>query len=669
MTRPIEKHVLPSERPGRIIIEGVQPELDNARFAVKRVLGDTVRVEADIFADGHDLLRARLLSRRLTDEAWQESEMRLTVNDRWVGQFTVSDLCAYTYRIEAWPDRFGSWQRDLEKRLQAGQDLESELAVGAAMLRAAAEHAHPHDAALLRRRAAEIESPAPAQEERAGVALDPGLAELMLRYAAREPLSVYDKGQRISVDRPRAVFSSWYEVFPRSTSPVPGEHGSFRTLIERLPYIAGMGFDVVYLPPVHPIGITHRKGKNNSPVASEEDVGSPWAIGSAEGGHDAIHPQLGTLEDFRQLVAAAHGLGMEIALDFAVQCSPDHPYVREHPQWFSQRPDGSIRYAENPPKKYEDIYPLNFETEDWQALWQELERVVRFWVENGVRIFRVDNPHTKQFAFWEWLIARIRADYPDVLFLSEAFTRPKVMYYLAKLGFSQSYTYFTWRNSKWDLTQYLQEITQPPVSEFFRPNLWPNTPDILHEELQTGGRAAFFARYVLAATLSSNYGIYGPAFELCVSQPREPGSEEYLHSEKYELRHWDLEAPHSLRHVISRVNTIRRENTALQRSDNLTFLELANDQLIAYLKQSREGDNFILTVVNLDPHNRQSGWVKVPLYDLGRPLDATYAVHDLLDGATYTWTGEWNYVELDPALMSAHIFRLDLPPTTAGPLP
>ena len=419
-----------------------------------------------------------------------------------------------------------------------------------------------------------------------------------------------------------------------------------------------MGFDVLYLPPIHPIGKTHRKGKNNDPKGKKDDPGSPWAIGGVEGGHDTVHPALGTLEDFRALVQAAKERGIEVALDLALQCSPDHPWVREHPQWFRHRPDGSIRYAENPPKKYEDIYPIDFETEDWQALWDEVERVVRHWIAQGVQLFRVDNPHTKQFAFWEWLIARIKADHPDVLFLSEAFTRPRTMYRLAKLGFSQSYTYFTWRNSRGELAEYMRELTQTPVREYFRPNFWPNTPDILHEYLQAGGRPAFMIRLLLAATLNSNYGIYGPSFELCVNTPREPGSEEYLNSEKYEVKHWDLEARHSLSELIGRVNKARRENPALQRNDTYRELECNNEQIYAYAKVTEDRSNRVVCVVNMDAHNAQSGWVRVPAEDFGLTPGAAFEMLDLLDGARYTWHGEWNYVELNPHVLPGHLLLL-----------
>ena len=480
----------------------------------------------------------------------------------------------------------------------------------------------------------------------------------MTKYPDRELATTYVRELAVTVDRPKARFSAWYEMFPRSCAPEAGRHGTFEDCEALLPYVAEMGFDVLYFPPIHPIGRTHRKGKNNVPAAGPDDPGSPWAIGSAEGGHTAVNPQLGTLEDFHRLVAEAEKHGMEIAVDLAFQCTPDHPYVKEHPEWFRWRPDRTVQYAENPPKRYEDIYPLNFETEKWQELWNELKGVVLFWIEQGVRIFRVDNPHTKPFHFWEWLIGEVRQDHPEVIFLAEAFTRPKVMYQLAKLGFTQSYTYFAWRNTKWELTQYFTELAQTEVREYFRPNLWPNTPDILTEYLQMGGRPAFMVRLILAATLGANYGIYGPAFELCENQPKEPGSEEYVDSEKYEIKNWDIASPGSLADFIGRVNRIRRENSALHGDWSLRFHSTDNDQLICYSKQTEDLSNIIVVVVNLDPHHNHSGWLELPLDPLGIDPQQPFQVHDLLSDARYLWQGNRNYVELDPRIVPAHIFRL-----------
>jgi starch synthase (maltosyl-transferring) len=649
----------------RVAIENVQPEIDGGRFNVKRTVGDVVVIEADVFADGHDELAAHLFYRLESAKAWQEAPMRLLGNDRWQAEFTVEVMQPYVYKIEAWVDNFGTWRRDLERRYEAGQDVSLELLVGAELIREVVPNATGEDKKRLEQRAAALEKEWP-EGVRAEIAFEEALLVLMRRYGPREPKTVHDAGQRIWVDREKARFSAWYELFPRSTSPDIDKPGNFRTTIERLPYVASLGFDVLYLPPIHPIGRTNRKGRNNNPTGEPYAVGSPWAIGNEDGGHDAVNPDLGTIEDFRALVAAAHGHEIDIALDLALQCSPDHPWVKEHPQWFKHRPDGSIRYAENPPKKYEDIYPLDFETEDWQALWAEIDRVVRHWIAQGVHIFRVDNPHTKQLAFWEWLISTVQKDYPDVIFLAEAFTRPRTMYRLAKLGFTQSYTYFTWRNSRWELAEYMRELTQTDVREYFRPNFWPNTPDILHEFLQRGGRPAFVIRLLLAATLSSNYGIYGPTFELCVNTPREEGSEEYVDSEKYEVRHWDLDAPHSLRDLIARVNEIRRENPALQRNDGFIQLESNNDNLMAYAKISPDGQNRILCVVNMDPYNVQSGWVRIPVEELDIPPGESFEIVDLIDQARYTWRGEWNYVELNPQVLPGHVFRVEWPQTPAG---
>jgi starch synthase (maltosyl-transferring) len=640
----------------RVVISGVSPEIDCGKYPIKRVVGEQVVVEADIFADGHEELSAVLLHRRQGGADWQVEPMRPLGNDRWRGTFTVTEEGVYEYTLRGWVNPFASWRRDLQKRLQAGQDVAVEMLIGAHHLEEAARRAVGPEAERLRAATAHLQGRA-ALEEKVPAALDEELAQLVQRQPG-EQATTYAKILSVVVDRERARFSTWYELFPRSTAAEPGRHGTFRDVEARLPYVAGMGFDVLYLPPIHPIGRTFRKGKNNVLPAGPDDPGSPWAIGGPEGGHTAIHPQLGDLEDFRHLLAAAKNHGLEVALDLALQCSPDHPWVKEHPQWFRHRPDGTIQYAENPPKKYQDVYPLDFETKDWRNLWEAIKAVVLFWVHQGVRFFRVDNPHTKPFVFWAWLIAEVKKQCPDVLFLSEAFTRPKVRYTLAKLGFTQSYTYFAWRNTKEELTQYLTELTQTEVREYFRPNFWPNTPDILTEYLQHGGRPAFMARLVLAATLSASYGIYGPAFELCVHQPREPGSEEYLHSEKYEIRHWDLNAPWSLRAFISRVNHIRRDNPALQSNDHLEFHHADNPQIICYSKRTTDGSNVILTVVNLDPHHTQSAWVMLPLRHFGLDEHQPYQVHDLLGDARYLWQGPRNYVELNPHMVPAHIFRI-----------
>lgn len=656
--KPAAVKTLPSEQARkRVVIEGVYPEIDGGRFPVKRTLGDKVRVEADIVADGHGVMAADLLYRREQDAAWRSTRMAPLVNDRWRGEFQVLELGRYLYAIQAWVDRFRTWRRDLKKRVDAGQDVAVEFLVGADLIEDAAPRAPERQAGQLKDFASILRGPGGLQEK-FEAAQNPELAELMRQYPDKRFISTYDKNLTVVVDPVKARFSAWYEMFPRSCSPVPGRHGTLEDCEARLPYIAHMGFDVLYLPPIHPIGRTNRKGRNNNPQAGPDDVGSPWAIGAAAGGHKAVHPELGDLEDFRRLVERAKEYNIDVALDLAYQGSPDHPYVREHPGWFRRRPDNTVQYAENPPKKYEDIYPFDFETEDWQELWAEFRSIVLFWIHQGVRLFRVDNPHTKPFHFWEWLITEIKRDYPEVIFLSEAFTRPKVMYRLAKLGFSQSYTYFAWRNTKWELIQYFTELTQTEVREYFRPNLWPNTPDILTEYLQFGGRPAFMIRLVLAATLGANYGIYGPPFELCVSQPREPGSEEYLDSEKYEVRYWDLNRPESLKDFIARVNRIRRDNPALQSDWNLRFFPIDSEQLICYGKFTDDLSNIIVVVVNLNPHHTQGGWLTLPLEELGLDPAQTYQVHDLLGDGRFFWHGARNYVELNPQSLPAHIFRI-----------
>lgn len=643
----------------RVVIENVRPEINGGRFPIKRTVGELVEVTADIHTDGHDVLSAVVLHRPEDGSEWQVAEMRPLGNDRWSAQFRITAQKPHIYTVHAWPDAFKSWARDLKKRSGAGQDLSLEFLIGAELVSAAALRTSGPDAAKLRKLAAILgESPGADEAEKFEAAEGEELATLMARYPDLEAATKYEKELRVTVDREKARCSSWYEMFPRSCAQDASRHGTFQDCMKRLDYVAAMGFDVLYFPPIHPIGEKERKGKNNSTAPTPEDTGSPWAIGSKLGGHKAIHPQLGTLEDFKELLARGREKGIEIALDLAFQCAPDHPYVNEHKEWFRIRPDGSVQYAENPPKKYQDIYPLNFESDHCQELSEELKSVVLYWIDQGVRIFRVDNPHTKPYAFWEWLIAEIRSEHPDVLFLSEAFTRPKVMYRLAKLGFTQSYTYFAWRNTKWDLTQYFTELTQTDVKDYFRPNLWPNTPDILTEYLQYGGRPAFMIRLCLAATLGANYGIYGPAFELFENRALRPGSEEYLDSEKYQIRAWDIDRPDSLKDLIARINRIRRENPALQNDTSLRFFNVDNDQLIAYSKMNEDSTNVILVVVNLDPHHAQSGWVELPLDQYQLEPHQEYQVHDLVTDARFLWQGPRNYVELNPHVMPAHIFRL-----------
>lgn len=638
----------------RVVIENVSPEIDCGRFAIKRVVGETVVVEADVFADGHDSVACRVLYWQNQDEP-QTVPMKSLGHDRWRGEFSVLSLGRYHYSVEGWVDRFQTWQIGLQKRVAAKQDIRVELLIGAELIDGAASRASGEDAALLHEWAHHLRE-SKDQESGAAIALQEDLKNVADRYPDRELASRYDKQLAVIVDREKARFSTWYEVFPRSCSPAAGRHGTFHDCEAWIPYIASMGFDVLYFPPIHPIGRSFRKGKNNSTESQPSDVGSPWAVGAVEGGHKSIHPELGTLEDFKRLIAKAAEHGLEVALDIAFQCAADHPYVKEHPQWFRARPDGTIQYAENPPKKYQDIYPLDFETSDWRALWQELKSVFEFWIAQGVRIFRIDNPHTKAFAFWEWVIDEIKQGHPDVLFLAEAFTRPLVMNRLAKLGFSQSYTYFTWRNTKQELTEYFTELAQTDVREYFRPNLWPNTPDILPEFLQVGGRAAFMVRLILAATLGSNYGIYGPVFELCENAPLEAGSEEYLNSEKYELRHWVLD--NSLKDLIASINQIRKEHAALQSTVNLRFHATDNPLIICYSKTSADLSDEIVVIVNLDCVYKQSGWVELDLGALDLGSGQVFQMHDLLGEGRFLWQGPRSYVELVPESMPAHILQV-----------
>ncbi len=638
----------------RVVIEHVKPEIDGGRFPIKRIIGEKVVVEADIFTDGHDSITARLLYKGPDDNQWKEVPMLFIENDRWQGEFIVERVGIYYYNLIAWIDHFKSWQKALEKKFAAGQDIRVDILTGAAYVEEASKRASGKDAEALK----EISDFVKKQQDIEKIfllSISKELSALMDKYLDRSFATTYEKELAVCVDREKALFSSWFEIFPRSCSSEPGRHGTFKDCERILPGIAKMGFDVLYLTPIHPIGKTNRKGKNNTLVAEPGDVGSPWAIGSEEGGHKAVHPELGTINDFESLINKARELGVEIAMDLAFQCSPDHPYVKERPEWFSWRPDGTVQFAENPPKKYEDIVPMYFETESWQELWNELKSVVLFWIENGVKIFRVDNPHTKPFAFWEWLIKEIKREYPEVIFLSEAFTRPKVKYRLAKLGFTQSYTYFTWRNTKWELTQYMKELTKTDVREFFRPNFWPNTPDILPEHLQYGGRQAFMMRLVLAATLSSNYGIYGPTFMLYVNEAV-PDKEEYVNAEKYELKYWDWDQPGNLRDFITRINKIRKENPCLQATRNLEFYETDNDHLLCYGKFTEDLSNIILVVVNLDAFHTQSGWLTIPVKQLGIEPGQSYLVHDLLGDDKYIWQGERNYVELNPHISPAYIF-------------
>ncbi|HJT45869.1 MAG TPA: alpha-1,4-glucan--maltose-1-phosphate maltosyltransferase [Chthoniobacterales bacterium] len=638
------------------VIEHLSPLIDGGRYPIKRIVGDDLAVEADIFKDGHDVVAAALKWRLVGEPRWHETAMSFVDNDRWRGVCCFIDIGTYEYTVEAWTDSFRSWRDEFAKKFAAGiQDLTAEALEGAELIESASKRAHVSEDSVRLRELSECirtaDNPQINQLISAGE-----LEVLMSTYPDRSWATQYTPPPRVVVERVEAQVAAWYEFFPRSAEGLGDRTSKFRDCLPRVDDAKAMGFNVIYFPPIHPIGHTNRKGRNNSVTSKPGDPGVPWAIGSEKGGHKAVEPALGSLEDFEWLNGEVRKRGMEIALDFAINCSPDHPYVREHPEWFYQRPDGSIKFAENPPKKYEDIYPLNFRCETWPELWAEMVSVVLFWAERGVRTFRVDNPHTKPVAFWEYLIARVRDRFPDTIFLSEAFTRPKMMKELAKAGFSQSYTYFTWRNTKQELTEYLTELTQTEMREYFRGNLWPNTPDILPPYLQEGGRPAFMIREVLAATLSPVYGIYS-GYELCENEAL-PGREEYLDSEKYQFKKRDWNAPGNIKEWITRLNQIRRTNRALHFTDNLRFYNAQNDSIIFYGKMTAARDNIILVVVNLDPHGKQHSYVDVPIDQFGSMEGDVYQVHDLLSDARYIWHGRRNYVELDPELQPAHVFRV-----------
>jgi starch synthase (maltosyl-transferring) len=641
----------------RVVIEALKPQVDCGQFPIKRTVGEKVVVEVDAFCDSHDVISVMLQYRKNGAARWDEAYMDFLDNDRWQAEFVPTEAGRYHYTVTAWVDRFKSWHHDFERRID-DKDIALALQIGADLVGEAGKRATGEAARILKSRAQALRTGEEQElQERRRLALDEELLALMTRFPDRRLASHYDRVLAVTVDEERARFSSWYELFPRSCA-AGTRHGTFEDAETFLPRIAEMGFDVVYLPPIHPIGKVNRKGKNNTLTPGPDDHGVPWAIGSDEGGHKSIHPLLGTLKDFQHFVRKANELGMEVALDIAFQCAPDHPWVEQHPAWFRWRPDGSVQFAENPPKKYQDIYPLNFESDDWLGLWTELKSVFEYWLEQGVHIFRVDNPHTKSFEFWEWCITELKAAYPNTIFLSEAFTRPKVMHRLAKVGYTQSYTYFTWRNTKDELIEYMTELTRSASREYFRPNFWPNTPDILPEYLQFGGRPAFLIRLTLAATLVANYGIYGPAYEACDNTPIAPGKEEYLNSEKYEVKDWDLEGPDGLRDFITRINRIRHDNPALQYDWNLRFHGIDNDQILCYSKANEELTNIILVVVSLDYTHSQSGWVDLDLTALGVDPHQPFEVHDLIDGARYLWNGPHNFVQLNPQRVAAHIFQL-----------
>jgi starch synthase (maltosyl-transferring) len=638
----------------RVIIENVQPLVDGGLYPAKRTVGETVQVSASIFGDGHDHLRASVLYKKKGASRWNTVEMRPTFNDEWAASFKVEEKGTYVFTIDAWVDHFETWYDGFKKKAAAKVDVKVELMEGAAFLRILANNG----LANLMNLASKLEN-TDKHAEAIQVVLSNEFEQIVHDYPLKENATRYPTELEIRVEHNKANFSAWYEFFPRSSSLEAGKHGTFQDCIKLLPRVAAMGFDVLYFPPIHPIGKINRKGRNNNVRSEKGEPGSPWAIGSDEGGHKSILPALGTLEDFKKLITEAKKMGIDVAMDIAFQCAPDHPYVKDHPDWFKQRPDGSIQYAENPPKKYQDIYPFNFESDDWKNLWEELKSVFFYWIEQGVVVFRIDNPHTKPIPFWQWVIAEVHKIYPDVIFLSEAFTRPKIMASLAKVGFTQGYTYFTWRVSKQEIIEYMNELVYGPSRNYFRPNFWPNTPDILPYHLQNAGENSFILRYAMAATLSSNFGVYGPSYEFYENTPIE-GKEEYWNSEKYEVRHYDWKRTNRMTDIMSILNRIRKENPALQSTWNIQFCTIENTQLLAYLKATDDLSNIILCVVNLDVNGRQSGFVQLPKDRLRLGDKINVKLHDLITDEHYTWTQEWNFVELNPFKMPFHLFKVEI---------
>jgi starch synthase (maltosyl-transferring) len=643
----------------RVIISNISPEIEHGQFPAKATVGELLQISADIFSDGHDEISANVYMRMPNDETWIEQPMSAGLNDRWAAAFSPGKTGYYQFRLEAWIDHYKTWSHGLKKKFDAEQDIEIELQIGAQLLEQAKQYPGADIKSLTAWQNSFLN---PVKLSKVvQLAVDAKVYSEMYKHRDRKTVTAYPLTLLIEVERKKAAFSSWYELFPRSTAPEDREQGTFNDVINLLPRITKMGFDVLYFPPIHPIGEKNRKGKNNTLKAADTDPGSPWAIGNRTGGHKAIHPQLGTLADFKKLIKAARKQNIEISMDIAYQCAPDHPYVKEHPQWFKWRPDGTVQYAENPPKKYEDILPFNFETDDWQALWNELKSVIDYWIAAGVTIFRIDNPHTKAFPFWEWMIGEVRKQHPETLFLAEAFTRPRVMERLAKAGFNQSYTYFTWRTTKKEIEEYMTELTKTDRRYYFRPNFWPNTPDILTRELVEGGEKAHIVRVILAATLSSNYGIYGPVYEFGINQPQ-GDKEEYQDNEKYEIKHWDWKKYSRIGEIITRINTIRKANPALQSTWNIEFAHTSNDQIICYVKRHQPSGNMVVIAVNLDINNTQGAHVDLPFDKLGIKAPAEYRLNDLLSGEKYNWQNGLNYVELNPNRMPAHLFKLELLP-------
>ncbi|WP_353777616.1 maltotransferase domain-containing protein [Winogradskyella sp. 3972H.M.0a.05] len=639
----------------RIVIDFVSPQINNGEFFIKRVVGEIININAHVLVDGHDVIAASVLYKHENERTWKEMRMQHLGNDEWQASFVVEKQGFYTYKVEGWVDYALNWQHGIERKIDDNQHVVSELLEGIEYLKPLLKNANKTEIDYLQN-CIDAFGDESRYDEAIFEAKNSKLKEIFTKYPEKH-LSNSTQDFQVYVDRLKARFSTWYEFFPRSSSEIEGQHGTFKDCHRLLPRIAEMGFDTLYFPPVHPIGEVNRKGKNNTTEAFEGDVGSAWGIGSKEGGHKDIHPQLGSEKDFKELVEAAKELGIEIAMDYALQAAPDHPWVTEHPDWFKWRPDGTVQYAENPPKKYQDILPIYWESKDYKNLWKECLDILMHWIDCGIKVFRVDNPHTKPYYFWNWIISEVKKKHPDIIFLAEAFTKPKVMQQLAKQGYTQSYTYFTWRNSKHELIEYMTELTQTDQREYMRPNFWPNTPDINPYHLQGANEAKYLERYVLAATLSSNIGIYGPVFEQMISDAI-PGKEEYYMSEKFQLCHYDWFKENKITTIISRINKIRHEHEALQQTNNIKFCHIENDNLIAFYKWNQDRSNEVLVIVSLDSYYPQQGTVQLPLHDLGIAHGHKVEVHDLITGSSYNWYDEWNFVELHPAL-PFHIFKIN----------
>lgn len=638
----------------RVVIDQVTPQINCGEFYIKRVLGEFVNVNAHVLVDGHDVIAASVLFKHEKEKKWSEVRMQDAGNDEWFASFQVEKQGFYTYKVEGWVDHALNWQHGIERKIDDNQKVTSELLEGAQLIEPLLKRATTSEKNYLKNAITCFQDTSK-YDEAVSIAKSSELHTIFYKYPEKH-LANSSKELKVYVDRTKARFSTWYEFFPRSASEEPNKHGTFKDCELRLEKISKMGFDVLYFPPIHPIGEVNRKGKNNTTTAQEGDVGSCWGIGSKYGGHKDIHPQLGSLDDFKALIKKAKEYNIEIAMDYALQAAPDHPWVKEHPEWFKWRPDGTVQYAENPPKKYQDILPIYWESNDYKNLWMECLDILFYWIDCGISIFRVDNPHTKPYYFWNWIISEVKKKHPNVLFLAEAFTKPKVMQQLAKQGYTQSYTYFTWRNNKHEFIEYLTELTQTDQKEYMRPNFWPNTPDINPYHLQGANESKFLQRYVLAATLSSNIGIYGPVFEYMISDAL-PGKEEYLNSEKFQIQQYDWSIENKLTTLISRINAIRHENEALQQTNNIKFCTIENNNLIAFYKWNDARTNEMLITISLDPYYSQQGTLQVPLYDLKIEQGHKLQVNDLITGNGYNWYNEWNYIELHPAL-PFHIFKI-----------